>query len=126
MTILLDTSVLIDQLRGDILAMEAVANAAADGERVICSVVTKVEVLAGMRREEERKTRRLFEGLEWIDVDDQIVERAGLLANQFQRSHSSIDPLDFVIAATAERHRARLWTRNRKHFPMFENLVRPY
>jgi len=125
-TVLLDTSVLIDQLRGDIAAREAVVTAAANGTRIVCSVVSKVEVLAGMRPVEEHRTRQLLHELEWMAVDDLIAERAGQLANQFHRSHSTIDPFDFVIAATAEQYRAQLWTRNLKHFPMFENLVRPY
>ena len=55
-----------------------------------------------------------------------------MLANQYARSHSGIDPMDYIIAATAhviginEGAGAQLWTRTGKHFPMFENLERPY
>lgn len=126
MTILVDTSVLIDHLRGEQAARRALADAARHGERLACSVVTKVEVLAGMRPQEETPTRRLLSALDWIPVDDAIAEEAGALANRFLRSHPGVDPVDFVIAATADLHGASLWTRNVKHFPMITDLAPPY
>jgi predicted nucleic acid-binding protein len=126
MTVLVDTSVLIDHLRGDEAARRALAGAAREGERLAGSVLTKVEVLAGMRPQEEPPTRRLLSALDWIPVDDAIAERAGMLANRFLRSHPGVDPVDVVIAATAELHPARLWTRNVKHFPMIPDLAPPY
>lgn len=126
MTILLDTAVLIDHLRGNDAARQALASAAQNGERLTCSVVTKVEVLAGMRPAEEPATRRLLDSLEWLSVDDTIAEEAGRLANRYLRSHPGVDPVDYVIAATAHQHDAALWTRNLKHFPMFPDLASPY
>jgi predicted nucleic acid-binding protein len=102
-TVLLDTSVVIDLLRGSRAALD-----------------------------EERPTRRLLAGIEWIAVDDLIAEGAGMLANRYALSHTGIDPMDYIIAATAhaasvtERADAQLWTRNVKHFPMFANLEPPY
>lgn len=126
MTILVDTSVLIDHLRGDESARAALTGAAQSGERLACSVVTRVEVLAGMRPGEETPTLRLLDGLDWIPVDEAIAERAGMLANAYLRSHPGVDPVDFIIAATAEAHDAALWTINVRHFPMFANLTAPY
>jgi predicted nucleic acid-binding protein len=126
MTLLLDTSVLIDHLRGNRAAHQALAAAVDDGERLAASVVVKVEVLAGMRPAEERKTRQLLDALDWIPVDDDIAERAGLLANRYLPSHPGVDPVDYIIAATVELHSAVLWTRNLEHFPMFPDLEPPY
>ena len=126
MTVLLDTSVLIDHLRGDPAARDAMAGATSDGHRLAASLVVKVEILAGMRRDEEPGTGRLLDALEWFPVDDEVAERAGQLANRYLRSHPGVDPVDHLIAATALVHDARLWTRNVKHFPMFEGLVAPY
>ena len=126
MTLLLDTSVLIDHLRGNPVARQALAAAAVEGHRLASSVVVKVEVLAGMRPAEERRTRRLLDTLDWIPVDDDIAERAGALANRYVASHAGVDPVDYLIAATAELHDAVLWTRNLKHFPMFPELQPPY
>lgn len=126
MTLLLDTSVLIDHLRGNPAARQALAAAVHDGERLAASVVVKVEVLAGMRPAEEHRTRRLLDALDWLPVDDDIAERAGQLANRYLPSHPGVDPVDHVIAATAELHDAVLWTRNLRHFPMFPDLEPPY
>lgn len=126
MTLLLDTSVLIDHLRGDAGAQRALTEAVDRGDRLACSVVTKVELLAGMRPGEESATRRLFGVIGWLAVDDSIAERAGLLANRYLKSHPGVDPVDYIVAATAEEHDAVLWTRNLKQFPMFESLATPY
>lgn len=126
MTVLLDTSVLIDHLRGHAAARAALARVVDDGERLAASVLTRVEILAGMRPAEDVATRGLFGALTWVPVDVAIAERAGLLANRYLRTHPGVDPVDFVIAATAEAIDAPLWTRNLKHFPMIEDLVAPY
>lgn len=126
MTVLLDTSVLIDHLRGDPAARGALAGAAAEGRRLTASVVVKVEILAGMRPTEEAVTRRLLDAVEWLPVGDDIAELAGQLANRYLRSHPGVDPVDYIIAATALTHDGSLWTRNVKHFPMFDGLAAPY
>jgi predicted nucleic acid-binding protein len=126
MTVLLDTSVLIDHLRGHRAARERMAGAVSDGNRLAASVVVKVEILAGMRAVEEHATRRLLDALEWFPVLDSIAESAGQLANRYLRSHPGVDPMDFIVAATAIAHDASLWTRNVKHFPMFDDLASPY
>ena len=126
MTIVVDTSVLIDHLRGDERAHLALRAAADDGERLVASVVTRVEILAGMRPDEEPATRQLMRVLDWIPVDDVIAEQAGQLANRYPRSHPGVDPVDYIIAATARTLDATLWTRNVKHFPMIDGLTPPY
>ena len=100
--------------------------AADAGEHLTCSVVTKVEVLAGMQPSEDDATRELFRALDWVAVDEEIAEHAGRLANRFLPSHPGVDPVDYIIAATAEELEAQLWTRNLKHFPMFPDLTGPY
>jgi predicted nucleic acid-binding protein len=126
MVIVVDTSVLIDHLRGDAHARDALREAALAGERLVASVLTKVEILAGMRAGEEKATHRLLDSLDSIDVDDVVAELAGMLANKYLRSHPGVDPVDYVIAATAQHLGAELWTRNLKHFPMFPGLSAPY
>ncbi len=79
-----------------------------------------------MRPDEERVTRRLLDVLNWMPVDEAVAEDAGRLANYCLRSHPGIDPVDYVIAATADRMDALLWTGNLKHFPMFPGLRATY
>lgn len=124
--IVLDSSILVDHLRGDERAHAALLSAIADRERLVASVLTRVEILAGMRPTEETATRQLLGSLEWIGVDEELAEHAGLLASRYLRSHPGVDPVDFVIAATTERLNATLWTLNLKHFPMFPDIAAPY
>jgi predicted nucleic acid-binding protein len=125
-TVLVDTSVLIDHLRGEERARQVLRESQLRGEALAGSVLSKVEVLAGMRPEERVPTRRLLEAIEWLEVDDDLAERAGALASRFLRTHPGVEVVDYVIAATAERLGAQLLTLNRKHFPMFPDLPHPY
>ncbi len=124
--IVLDTCILIDHLRDVDEAADAVDAALEAGETLAASVVTKVELLTGMRSHERKATREVMAKLHWIGVDDQIAELAGEMGRRYRRSHTGIGPIDCLVAATAEQQSAELWTRNIKHFPMFPKLLPPY
>jgi len=109
------TSILIDHLRGVSTARDRLASAAG-------SVLTRLEVLAGMRRSVQDLTARLLDVLDWVDVDVPIADPSGELANRFMRSHPAVDPVD---DGTVEALQASLRTRNVKHFAMFPNLAAP-
>ena len=126
MAALADTSIMIDHLRGRIEARELLREQRDRAEPVFASVLTKVEILAGMRAAEEPMTRRFFGTVLWVDVSDQIAERAGGHARRCLRSHPGVDLVDFVIVATAEELSVPLWTTNVKHFPMVAGLRAPY
>lgn len=126
MTIVVDSTVLVDNLRERPDATARVVEALEQGERLSASTLTKVELLAGMRSSERHRTRRLLDSLDWISVSDPIAERAGALARRYRASHTGVGVVDFVIAATVEELEAELWTRNVKHFPMFAGLKPPY
>jgi predicted nucleic acid-binding protein len=122
-TILCDTTVIIDILRG---FAPALAWARSLPSRPACSEVTRVEVLRGMRTQERRATERLFGAMAWIAVDEVIARRAGELGRTWRRSHEGIATADLIIAATAEELRLELATLNVRHFPMFAGLATPY
>jgi predicted nucleic acid-binding protein len=124
--IVADTSILIDTLRGVPAAREAIIAARDARHEVSASVVTKIELLSGMRSPEKSATRRLIASLTWIAVSDEIAEAAGALARAYRRSHQGIGVVDYVIAATVEHLNAQLWTLNVRHFPMFPELAAPY
>ena len=79
-----------------------------------------------MRASEAGATHALLGAPQWVEVDDQLAERVGMLANQFLRSHPDIDAVDYVIAATTDSLGAELWTLNVRHFPTFPGLNPPY
>lgn len=125
MPVLVDTSVLIDYLRG-VPAAADLLESERSAEALHASEISRLEVLAGMRATEEAQTRLLLSTLRWHPVDAEVAERAGELGRAWLPSHRGIDGADLAIAATASLLDARLLTVNVRHFPMFTDLGRPY
>ena len=125
MSVLVDTSVLIDVLRGEAAAADLLRDARANGP-LHASEVTRLEVLAGMRPLEEVATRALLAVLTWHPLDEGVADKAGELGRTWLPGNRGIDAADLAIAATAVLLDARLLTKNVKHFPMFEGLSAPY
>lgn len=125
MTVLVDTSILIDYLRGNAAARNLLEAERHSGP-LHASEITRLEVLAGMRPAEAAPTRLLLGAFVWHDVDAEVAEEAGSLGRRWLPSHGGIDSADLAIAATAIVTTAELLTMNVRHFPMFPNLRRPY
>lgn len=120
---LLDSCVVIDVLRGRENALAYVEGLA---ERPSLSVVTATEIVAGQRSAAEgRLIARVLSTYQVFDIDLETATLAGHHLRQFGPSHG-MDPIDALIAATAQVRRVRLATLNLKHFPMFKGLRRPY
>lgn len=125
MSVLVDTSVLIDHLRGDERALHALERHRASGP-LHSSEMVRLEILAGMRPAEEAATRILLDSLIWHPVDTGIAEDAGALGRRWLPSHNTIDSADLAIVATALQLGLPLLTTNVRHFPMFDQLRAPY
>jgi predicted nucleic acid-binding protein len=121
--VVLDTTVLVDQLRGSEEAFEYLAGLE---DRPICSEISRIEVVQGLRSSERRAANKLFASVAWVPVDETVARRAGELGRRWRKSHSGIGVADLAIAATAEELDAALATQNIKHFPMFKGLRAPY
>ena len=127
MRLVLDTSVLIDHLRGrSAAATELIPSAIARGHELWSSYIVRAELLAGMRAEEEGATRDLMRLISWAEVDESVSEAAGALGRRYLRSHPGIEVSDLIVAALAQHLDAQLKTINVKHFPMFKELKAPY
>ncbi len=123
MTALLDTSVLIDYLRGRPDAVNLVHSLT---ELPTSSEVCRVELLQGLRANEEQDAAELIAAIDWIPVVEPVAARAGELGRRWRRSHSGIGVADLIIAASAELTDATLLTLNVKHFPMIDGLRTAY
>ena len=126
MRVVADSSVLIDILRGDASATRLIGDHVRAGDEVWGIVVTRTEVLAGMRSAERKLTEQLLDQPLWLEVDAELADHAGKLGRTHRRSHPGIGLADYLIAAGVERLGARLLTRNVKHFPMLPDLEPAY
>ncbi len=114
---------LVDHLRS--LAPASAYIAALD-ERPVCSEVSRIEIIQGLRSAERAAAETLFALIEWLPVSEEIARRAGELGRRWRASHPAIGVADLAVAATAEHMSAPLATCNIKHFPMFTGLRAPY
>ena len=118
MTVLIDSDVLIEVLRGtDAEIIEKWTALANSSDTVLCSPVSVAELWHGARPREHTTIAKLFGALSCVPIDAQTGQRAGAYFREYHKSHA-VELGDALIAAAAAQHRASLWTRNRKHYPM--------
>jgi len=121
--LLIDTDVLIDFLRG---REEAVAFLERLEATLFVSAMTVAELVVGVRDDaEERSMLTFLHAFEVVPVDGQVAAAGGRLRGRFGPSHGT-GLADAIIAASAESVGARLVTRNRRHYPMLDDVLVPY
>lgn len=123
---LIDTSVAVDHLRGHQPATRLLDDLLDAHEAVLGSELVRFELLAGARAADESAVGWFLEAVDWIPVTEAVARQAATYARAYRASHSGIDDADYLIAATATILDAPLLTTNLRHFPMFEDLSRPY
>ncbi len=126
MTVLIDTSVIVDHLRDDQRAIRLLEELFCSQMGAYAATPTRMEIIAGLGTHEQEPMTRLFALLSWIDIDTTIADAAGALARRYRASHRGVDTTDYHIAASAQSIGARLITLNVKHFPMFPDLEPAY
>jgi predicted nucleic acid-binding protein len=86
---------------------------------ILFSAVSAAELWAGSRPSENATLEALFAALVCVPADGAVGRRAGEYLRLYRTSHA-VELGDALIAASAVAKGARLWTRNRKHYPMPE------
>ena len=125
-SLLIDTDVLIDHLRKEKQALRFLAAELEKNSLIFVSVISRVEILAGIRKGEDAIVNSLFEILTPVNVDISIADRAGEYLRKYSRSHS-MGIGDALIAATSKEMSLTLITRNVKHYPMKDiTIIKPY
>ena len=69
MTVLVDTSVLVDHLRGNPRAVQLLDDLLMADEAIWAATPTRTELLAGIRPAERERLQRLFDALAWVDIN---------------------------------------------------------
>jgi predicted nucleic acid-binding protein len=122
---LIDTTIAVDHLRGIEAAVELMTTLTEEDE-IFASELVRFELLAGVLPSEMDAFEQFCSSLPWIPVDEDVARAGGSLARKYHKSHSGIDDVDYLIAATAITCDADLLTTNVRHFPMFPDLAPPY
>jgi predicted nucleic acid-binding protein len=120
--VLLDSTVLIDVLRGH-PAAERLRAARASGARFYVCAVNVEEVVRGLRPDDMAVARALFAGLRTVPLRETEGRRAGEWRRDFGLRGVTLSQADCLIAAAALTVGGRLATGNPRHFPMPELAV---
>ena len=120
MTLLLDTTVLIDALRHRQGRRELLAEMVHLGHTLATTTINLAEIYAGMQPAEEARTTMFLDGLEYYPVTTAVARRAGRLKWEWSRKGRTLALDDMLIAAAALEHGLTLMTDNRIDFPMRE------
>jgi predicted nucleic acid-binding protein len=119
---LLDTSVMIDLLRGD---ERAVAHVRSLTVVPHCSEVTRVDLIGLLRLGQTAAVERLFDTLHWVPVGEATSRLAGELGRLYLATHP-LTAQDLIIAATAAHLGARLSTATPNRYPMLVGVSAAY
>jgi predicted nucleic acid-binding protein len=122
MALVLDTTILIDALRGR-PAAERVRALGGSGELLMTTAINVEEIMRGLRADETTVLRQLVGGLRVLPIRQADAERAGTWRREFAQQGVTLTQADCLIAATAVGAGARLATANIKDFPMPELSV---
>ena len=119
MPVLLDTTVLIDVLRGRSAASRLLALRSSGEVPFVCCINVE-EIWRGIRPDEEDDAGRLIDGLRLADLGVPEGRLAGRWRREAATQGITLSQADCLIAAAAVGVGAQLATGNPKHFPMEE------
>ncbi len=120
--ILLDSTVLIDALRGRSVAARVAALRRVGTEPWVCAISVE-EIWRGLRPSEEATVRRLFTGLRVAPLGVTEGMQAGRWRREFGERGVTLHQADCLIAAAAHGIGAALATANVSDFPMPDLVV---
>ena len=122
-SILVDTDILIDFLRG---YNKAVSFVDKFYDRIILSPIVIAELYAGVKEDEELAILDDFVSIfHVVPLTREIARLGGLYKHDFGTSHG-VGLADAILAATAKVGKAQLKTLNVKYYPMFRGLEPAY
>jgi len=116
MTILLDSTVLIDALRKEPGAVAALSRILRRGHMLATSVINVGELYSGVRPHEIGSLEELLQHIDAQPVTFNIARRAGELRNNAARKGRTLELDDMLVAATALELSLPVLTDNIKDF----------
>jgi predicted nucleic acid-binding protein len=113
---LLDTTVLIDHLRGRPHVRGRIRDLNAQGHALGICAINVTEVFSGALPEEQAASEALLSSLVLWDIDYATAVRAGEIRHEMRRSKKELSVPDALVAAVAVVQSATLITANVKDF----------
>lgn len=119
-SILLDTTVLIDLLRGRAGAIQQLRKVRGDGDVPYVCAVNVEETARGLRASEAEGAHALFSGLRVAPLAQREGWQAGTWRRDFASDGVTLSQADCLVGAAALSIGGRLATGNPRDFPMTE------
>ena len=116
--VLLDTTVVIDALRGRPEAIRRLRRLRDSGDHAYVCAITVEETVRGLRPSEADPARRLFDGLRIAPLEEREGWQAGEWRRDFAAKGRTLTQADCLIAAAAIAVGGRLATGNPRDFPL--------
>jgi tRNA(fMet)-specific endonuclease VapC len=125
--VLLDTDILSELLKQHPLVLQRVRTYLAEHERLAFSIITRYELLRGLKAKQARTQEAAFtllcQASLILPLTDQVVDRAATLYGELHRQGALLPDADLLIAATALETQRILVTNNLAHFQRVPHLV---
>lgn len=116
--VVVDTDVIIWMLRGDKETEERFkATVINSNGYIFITPIQIAEIYSGIRPKERLRVENFMESLNVIAIDRDIGKRVGEYLNKYRKSHN-VTMADALIGASAKVNTFKLWTLNKKHYPM--------
>ena len=127
---ILDTTAIIDLLRGDKSILKRVESLEKINAPVSTTSISIFELWQGtidMKDDKKRnKICTLLESIGSLQFDVQSAKEAGLIYSNLRKSGNIIDPEDCMIAGIVKINKETLLTRNKKYFSRIDQLKVEY
>ena len=121
--VLLDTTIVIDLLRGRPDATRRLRALRDAGDRAYVCAVNVEETARGLRPSEEEPARQLFAGMRIAPLGEPEGWQAGEWRRRFAAEGRTLTQADCLVAAAAAAVGGRLATGNPRDFPMEDIVV---
>ena len=77
------------------------------------------EIYAGARKKELKQIEMLLNSFRKIEINEEIGKLSEEFMNKYRKSHN-VELANSLIAACCKVYRFKLWTLNKKHYPMIK------